>query len=173
MAQAINARVGRFAGAQSRAKAQTQSARQNRDDTASQSFKNHVSVLPISRWSILSRSARSLNHRYAVFREHSTWSATSLVPATPPSSRRASRKSPSDHEAVYRPVLSSRSGGTDCVLMPLSYGAYGLILPPINTTENFITLTQQGQGTEPRPLGTRWRVRVREAPGPGFEQVNP
>lgn len=151
-------------GAQYRAKAHTVSESR----TANQSSSSiHVRVLPISRRAILSRSARSLSHRYAVFREHPIWSATSLVPATPPSSRRASRKSSSDHEAVYRPVVSSRSGGTDCVLMSLSYGAYGIILPSINTTENLITLTQQGQGTDHRSLGIRVRVRVLGPPGPG------
>ena len=171
MANATSGRVGEIADAQSPAKAQ--SARESHDNTASQSSRIHVSVLPISRRPILFRSVRSLSHRYAVFREHPTWSATSAVPATPPSSRRASRKSSSDHEGVYWPVLSSRSGGTDCVLMPLSYGAYGIIVPPTNTTENFITLTQQGHGANHRSLGAYWRARMIGASGPGFALYEP
>jgi hypothetical protein len=139
----------------------------------SSSSRTHVSERPISRRSTLFRSARSFNRRYADFREQPTRSATSLVPATPPHSRRASRKSSSDHEGVYRPVSSSRSGGTDRVLMPLSYGAYGIVVPGLDITGRFITFAPRGKGVEPRSLGTRWRVRVRAPPGPGFEQVNP
>jgi hypothetical protein len=140
---------------------------------SSSSLSNHTSSRPAARRWTSFLSARSVNQRYAVVGEHPTRSATSVVPDTPPSFRRASRKSSSDHEGVYWPVLSSRSGGTDCVLMPLSYGVYGMILPSSNTTKNFITSVYIVQGTEPRSLGTRWRVRVKAPPGPGFEQVNP
>jgi hypothetical protein len=171
MANATSERVGGIAGAQSQAKAQ--SASQSRDHTASQSSRIHAAVLPSSRLVILFRSARSFNQRRAVFREHSTQSATSFVPATPPSSRRASRKSSSDHEGVYRPVSSSRSGGTDCMLIPLSYGAYGIIVPSIDTTANFMPLSMERQGAAPGPLGARERVRVKTPPGPGFASSEP
>jgi hypothetical protein len=172
MANATSTRVSGITSAQSQAKAQ--SARQSRDDTAGQSLsKIHVSDPPISRRSTSPLSARSFNQWYAVFREQSTRSATSVVPATPSSSWRASRKSSSDHEGVYRPVLSSRSGGTDWVLMPASYAAYGIIVLPTNITESLITYTYRGKGTEPRSLGTRWRVRVNGPPGPGFAPNKP
>lgn len=174
MANATSTRVSGITSAQSQAKAKAQSARQSRDDTAGQSLsRNHVNELPISRRSTAPLSARAFNRRYAAFREHPTWSATSLVPATPPHSRRASRKSSSDHEAVYRPVSSSRSGGTDSVLMPLSYGAYGIIIPTVYITGRFITIHHRGKGAKPRSLGTGWRVRVKGAPGPGFAPNKP
>jgi hypothetical protein len=172
MANVSKTRLSQFASAQSGA--QTQSVRHSRDDTTSQSsFRIHVSELPISRRSTAPLSARSFNHRYAVIREHPTRSATSFVPVTPPSSRRASRKSSSDHEGVYWPVFSSRSGGTDRVLMPLSYGAYGIFVPVVDITTNLIPLVSMAQGANPRSFGTRWRVRVKGPPGPGFAQHKP
>ena len=101
---------------------EAQPSHQNRSHITAQSLSRiHVSEPPISRRSTLPSSARSFSQWYAVFREQSTRSATSVVPATPPSSRSASRKSSFDHEGVYRPVSSSRSGGTDWILMPASY----------------------------------------------------
>jgi hypothetical protein len=148
-------------------------ANRNHRTTNQSSLRNHVNELPISRRSTAPLSARSVNQRYAVIPEQPTCSATSLVPATPPHSRRASRKSLSDHEAVYRPVSSSRLGGTDRVLMPLSYGAYGIIALLLNTTAKLIPLLSVPQGTKPRSLGTRWRVRVNGPPGPGFAPNKP
>jgi hypothetical protein len=139
----------------------------------SSSLKTHVRVGPISRRSTSPLSARSLNQRYAFLREHPTYSATSLVPATPSSSRRASRKSSFDHEEVYLPVSSFRSGGTDCVLMPLSYGAYGIIIPFVNITRRFIPLSSVGHCADHRPLGAQWRARMNTASGPGFAHHNP
>jgi hypothetical protein len=148
-------------------------ANRNHQTPNQSSLRNHVNELPISRRSTTPLSARSFNRRYALSRTHPTHSATSVVPATPPRSRSASMKSSSEYESVYRPLSPFRSGATFCVLIPLRYTPYGKCVTSHNVRGSFISVRFMTYGTDHRSLGTRWRVRVLEPPGPGSAPNKP